>query len=104
MNMLLPLMETKKGITFHVLVVPKSAKCGIAGIQNDALKIKITAPPVEGQANMECIRFLADTLGVKKKQITITGGHKSKKKTVAIEGLNREAVMTILSGILSPPS
>jgi uncharacterized protein (TIGR00251 family) len=98
---MLPVKESKNGIIFHIHVIPRSAKCGIAGIQGDALKIKITTPPVEGRANLECIRFLSDTLSVKKNQITIVSGHKSKKKTVAIEGLKREDMMTILSGILS---
>lgn len=98
---MLPVRESKNGVTFHIHVIPRSAKCGIVGIQGDALKIKITAPPVEGQANLECIRFLSDALSVKKNQVTIIGGHKSKTKTVAIEGLKREDMMNILSGILS---
>jgi uncharacterized protein (TIGR00251 family) len=72
--------ETEHGIVFQVHVVPRSAKCEVAGVQGDALKLKITAPPVEGQANAECIRFLSDILRIKKKQVRILGGHKSKKK------------------------
>jgi uncharacterized protein (TIGR00251 family) len=98
---ILPVKETRNGILFHVLVLPRSAKCSIVGIQGDALKIRITAPPVEGQANQECIRFLSDKLGVKKHQITIAGGHKSKKKIVSIEGLKSKDVMTTLASILS---
>jgi len=98
---MLPVKESKNCVIFHIHVIPRSAKCGIAGIQGDALKIKITAPPVEGQANLECIRFLSDILSVKKNQVTIVSGHKSKKKTVAIEGLKREDVINILSGMLS---
>jgi uncharacterized protein (TIGR00251 family) len=97
---MLTVKESKNGIIFNIHVIPRSAKCGIAGIQADALKIKITAPPIEGRANAECIRLLSDTLGIKKNQITIVSGHKSKKKTVAIGGLNSEDIMTMLSGIL----
>jgi uncharacterized protein (TIGR00251 family) len=52
------------GAVFRVRVVPRASRSGIAGIQNDALKLRITAPPVEGKANEECIRLLAETLVV----------------------------------------
>jgi uncharacterized protein (TIGR00251 family) len=88
--------ETEHGIVLQVHVVPRSAKCEVAGIQGDALKLKITAPPVEGQANAECIRFLSDILGIKKKQVRILGGHKSKRKTVAIEGVGRKDIEALI--------
>lgn len=88
--------ETEHGVIFHIHVVPRSAKCEVAGVQGDALKLRITAPPVEGQANMECIRFLSDILGVRKKQVTILSGHKSKKKTVAIEGVRRKDIESLI--------
>jgi uncharacterized protein (TIGR00251 family) len=88
--------ETEHGVIFHIHVVPRSAKCEVAGVQGDALKLRITAPPVEGQANTECIRFLSDILGVRKKQVTILSGHKSKKKTVAIEGIGRKDIEALI--------
>lgn len=88
------------GIIFHIHVIPRSGKSDIAGVQNDALKIKIASAPVDGQANAECIRFLADILGVRKNQVTITSGHKSKKKTIAVDDLNRDDMLAILSRIL----
>ncbi len=84
--------ETGAGAVFHVRVVPRASRSGIAGVQNDALKLRITAPPVEGKANDECIRLLAEVLGVKKGQVTIIAGHASRTKTVAVEGLNAEQV------------
>jgi hypothetical protein len=88
--------ETEHGVIFHIHVVPRSAKCEVAGIQGDALKLRITAPPVEGQANTECIRLLSDILGVRKKQVTILSGHKSKKKTVAIEDVRRKDIESLI--------
>jgi len=88
--------ETEHGVIFHIHIVPRSAKCEVAGVQGDALKLRITAPPVEGQANTECIRFLSDILGVRKKQVTILSGHKSKKKTVAIEGVRRKDIESLI--------
>jgi len=89
--------ETENGIIIHIRVVPRSAKCEIAGIQDDAIKLKITAPPVEGQANTECVRFLADVLKVRKNQVTILSGHKSKKKTVSIEGIVKKDIEALIA-------
>jgi len=92
--------ETANGVIFHIHVVPKSSKNEYAGIQGDAMKLKITAPPVEGQANDVCIRFLSDLLGVKKNQVTIISGHTSRKKTVAVEGKTKKEFEAILPGLL----
>ena len=92
--------EKGNSVIFYIHVVPGSAKSEIVGIQDEALKLKIAAPPVEGRANAECIRFLSETLGIKKNQVTITSGHRSRKKIVAIEGLNSRDAMSILSGLL----
>jgi hypothetical protein len=89
--------ETADGVIFHILVLPRSSKCEIVGCQGDCLKMKITAPPLEGRANEECIRFLAASLGVKKARINIVGGLRSKKKTVAVEGLKKEDVEAVIT-------
>ncbi len=86
---MLPVKETERGLIFHVRVTPRSSCCEVVGIQDDALRIRITSPPVEGKANEECVRFLADLLGVKKSQVEIISGHKGRKKTVAVTGLKK---------------
>jgi uncharacterized protein (TIGR00251 family) len=86
---MLPVKETERGLIFQIRVLPRSSRCGTAGIQGDALKIKITSPPVEGKANEECVRFLADLLGIRKSQVAIIAGHKSRQKTVAVSGIRR---------------
>ena len=94
---MIDIRETERGIILQVHVVPRSAKCEVAGVQGDALKLKLTAAPVEGQANAECIRFLSDILGIKKKQVRILVGHKSKKKAVTIEGIGRGDIEALIS-------
>jgi uncharacterized protein (TIGR00251 family) len=84
---MLSIKKTKDGVIFNIRVVPRSSRCELAGIQEDALKLKITAPPVEGKANEECIKFLADKLGVRKSRVAIIAGHKSKRKTIAGSGI-----------------
>jgi uncharacterized protein (TIGR00251 family) len=88
--------ETEDGVILQVHVVPRSAKSEVAGVQGDALKLRIAAPPVEGQANKECIRFLSDILGIRKKQVVIVGGSKSKNKTMAIEGIRRKDIEALI--------
>lgn len=89
---MIPLRETETGVIFRIRVVPRASRSEVAGIQGDALKLRITAPPVEGKANEECIRLLAETLGVKKGQVTIIAGHASRTKTVAVEGVKAKEI------------
>ena len=89
---MIPVGETTSGVVFNIRVIPRASRCELAGIQGDALKLRITAPPVEGAANKECVRFLSDILGVKKSQITIIAGHRSKNKKVSISGINRKDI------------
>jgi len=78
--------KTKDGISFKVKVQPKASRNGFAGLYQDALKIRLTAPPVEGKANKALIDFLADWLGVKKSQVEIVSGQLSKIKIIKVVG------------------
>jgi uncharacterized protein len=89
--------ETAAGAVFPVRVVPRASRREIAGVQDGALKLRITAAPVEGKANEECIRLLAESLGVKKAQVTIIAGHTSRTKTVAVEGLTAADITAFIS-------
>ncbi|MBW2558676.1 MAG: YggU family protein [Deltaproteobacteria bacterium] len=93
---MIPIGETTDGVVFNIRVIPRASRCELAGVQGDALKIRITAPPVEGAANKECIKFLSDILGVKKAQIKIIAGHRSKNKKVSISGMNRKDIERVV--------
>jgi len=79
--------ETEDGVVFLVKVLPRSSRCEITGIQESALKLKITSPPLEGRANEECLAFLCSSLGVKRHQGAIIRGHKARIKTVLMKGV-----------------
>jgi uncharacterized protein len=81
-----PLHETSAGITFAVKIQPRARRNAIVGELGDALKIALTAPPVEGRANEACIEFLADLLDVTRASITIVSGQSSRNKVVRIQG------------------
>lgn len=70
-----------------VHVQPRAKKSELAGRHGDAIKVRLQAPPVDGAANEELVRFLAESLGVARRAITIVGGLTSRRKTVEIEGL-----------------
>jgi len=93
---MIPIRETAAGVVFRIRVVPRASRREVAGIQDDALKLRITAPPVEGKANEECIRLLAELLGVKKTQVTIVAGHASRTKTVSVEGCKAGEIAAIV--------
>ena len=97
---MIPIKEKAGSVVFLVQVLPRSSQCRFAGCQGDFLKIKLTAPPVDGRANEECIRFLASALGVKRDQVRIVGGLKAKKKTIEIKGLTAVEVESVLSASL----
>jgi len=87
---MLKITKTSTGATFRVRVQPGASKNEIVGIQEDVLRLRISAPPVEGKANKVLIGFLAKQLGVKKSEIEIVSGHTSKTKTIQIVGKGGE--------------
>jgi uncharacterized protein len=93
----IPVRETANGAVFRIRVVPRASRGGAAGIHGDALKLRVVAPPSEGKANDECIRLLAEILGVKRAQVAIVAGHAARTKTVAVKGVEAASVAAILS-------
>ena len=79
--------ESKNGLTFDIQVTPRASRAEIAGVQDEALKVKVTALPVEGAANEACIKLLAKELGLKKSQLEIFAGGKSRRKTVIVKDI-----------------
>ncbi len=70
------------GFLIRVYVQPRAAKNAVAGIHDQALKIRLTAPPVDGAANKMCLQFLAKQLKVPKSALQIESGHSSRRKTI----------------------
>lgn len=71
-------------LVLRCLIQPKASRDEIIGIQDDRLKIRITAPPVDGKANTHLIRFLADLLDVPRTRIELLNGDTGKRKTLRI--------------------
>jgi len=86
----------ENGIRFSAIIQPRSSKNEVAGIYNDALKIRLTSPPVEGAANKACMRFFSKWLGVSPSKISIVQGLSSKNKTIEVAGLTEKQFREIL--------
>lgn len=71
-------------------VQPRASKNEITGWQGDALRVRLTAPPVEGAANAALTDFLAAALGVRRADVSLVSGAKSRDKTVEVSGLTDE--------------
>jgi len=71
-------------IIIEVMVIPRSSKKGIMGYTGDVLKVKLTAPPVDGAANEQLMELLSEKFGVRKGNVVILKGETSKRKTVKI--------------------
>jgi len=84
--------ETADGVTFAVKVQPRAKKNAITGELGDALKVSLTAPPVEGRANDACIEFFAKLLKVPRSSVTIASGPTSRSKVIRVAGLTEQYV------------
>ena len=76
--------ETAEGINLAVTIQPRAARNQIVGLHDDALKIKLTAPPVDNAANKMCIQYLAKCLGLPKSALEIVSGRTSRNKQLLI--------------------
>jgi len=89
---MIPIHDTPVGATFAVKVHPRAKKNAITGELGDALKLALTAPPVEGRANDACIEFFAKLLNVSRSSVTIASGAASRNKVIRVAGLSAEEV------------
>ncbi|MEJ2230703.1 MAG: DUF167 domain-containing protein [Nitrospirales bacterium] len=79
-------LERSEGVEIRIHIQPRVSKTGIVGLYGQALKIRIAAPPVGGQANAELCRFLARQLGVPQQFVQVISGFSSRQKRVFIKG------------------
>lgn len=85
---MIEIKETPEGLAFSVYVQPRSSKVAIVGNYQNALKIKLTAPPVGGAANKQCLQVLAKALGIPKSALCIAGGQSSRLKQIRIQSVS----------------
>jgi len=79
-----------------VHVQPRAARSAIVGLHGGATKIRLAAPPVDNAANEELVRFLAERLGLPRRQVRVVGGLQSRRKLVEVEGVDAAALTAAL--------
>jgi len=90
------------GCLLKVKVTPRGSADTVLGIAEGALRIRLTAPPLEGAANAAARAFLSDLLGVPKRAVELARGQSARAKTFRIDGLAPDTVRARLSKILTP--
>jgi uncharacterized protein (TIGR00251 family) len=91
------LREVPGAVVLEVLVQPRSSRTRAVGEHDGRLKIQLAAPPVDGEANLALVEFLAGELGVRKGDVVIERGETGRRKTVRVAGVGAAAVRAALS-------
>lgn len=89
--------EDDENLVLLVHVQPRASQAGIVGTYGDRLKVKITAAPVNGQANVDIIKLFSKIFGVAKSQVTIRSGDTNRNKCICIKSPKK------LPNIITPP-
>ena len=91
---------TRDGIVLNLHIQPRASKNEVCGVQGNALKIRLTSPPVDGAANKLCREFLAELLGVPKSAVEIISGETSRHKRVRIADADPERLRLLVVGMI----
>jgi uncharacterized protein len=86
---------TNGRVRFSVRVQPRASRNEVSGLHGDAVRIRLTAPPVDGAANEELVKFLAEIFNVARRDVSIVAGESSRSKIVEIHGITERAVLEI---------
>lgn len=90
----------KEGISLSLRIQPRSSRNKIAGLLGEELKIALTAPPVDGEANEACLKFLSKFFGKPLKYIHLESGHTGRSKRVFIEGLVEAELLELVKELI----
>jgi uncharacterized protein len=100
---MIALQQHAEGVILPVRAQPGARKNAILGEQNGALKLAVTAPADQGKANKALVELLAEILSLKRSQIELLKGEKSREKRFLIRGLNLADLQERLATLINPP-
>ncbi len=92
------LSSDARGVLLHLHVQPRACRNEVVGVQGDALKVRLTSPPVEGEANRLCIEFFSRLVGIPKGDVVLVGGDRSRRKRLLLQGVSEEEVRRTVLG------
>ena len=84
-------------VRFAVRVQPRASRSETVGVHGDAMKVRLSAPPVDGAANAALVELIAEVLGVGRRAVRIVSGESSRSKVVEVEGVTAAAVLRLAS-------
>lgn len=93
---MLNIQESAGGLRIEVKVQPRSSRNQITGEQDGVLKVKLTAPPVEGEANQALVNFFSRLLKIPRKNIVLIRGETARNKLIEIRGISKEEFLRTL--------
>ena len=88
--------EIQGGVRLHLFIQPKASKNEVVGPHNGEIKIKITSPPVDGEANSGLIEYLSKLFKIPKRDITLAKGETNRHKVVDLSGITLEQARQLL--------
>lgn len=84
-------------VTFDVLVQPRASRDRIGPMHDGRIKISVTSPPVDGEANAAVIELIAKALGVAKRDVEVIAGATSRRKTIRVAGATRAQLDAVIA-------
>ncbi len=88
--------DSERGVLLTVHVQPNASRTECVGVHGDAIKIRVAARPIQGAANEELVRFIADRCSLARAQVQIQGGTETRRKRLRIQGITAEVLMARL--------
>jgi uncharacterized protein (TIGR00251 family) len=97
---MLDLQQSGTDVLLPVSIQPRASRNAVVGLRGNALKLALTAPPVEGAANDACLRFLADLLSMSRSRLSIVRGEKSRQKLIRVTDMSIDTLRARLRDVL----
>jgi len=88
--------DVADGVRLDLVVTPRASRSEVAGVAGDRLRVRVAAPPVDGEANAELVRFLARALDVPRASVEVVAGASGRRKTALVRGVGGDAVRRLV--------
>lgn len=88
--------SVKGGVRLHLFIQPKASRNEVIGPHNGEIKIKLSAPPVDGKANDELVEYIAELFSVSKRQVQLVRGETNRHKTIEVTGVTLDQANSVL--------
>lgn len=95
----LALQPSGEAVLLRVAARPGASQNAVVGLQGDALKVSVAAPPEKGKANDELVRWLSKALGLRRAQVTLARGETSRDKVLRVEGVTVDELAARLDAL-----